>query len=449
VIEIADNPQTLSGVINRRNGCGSTVVLERKRTEGCRMRNSTYVKMALNMLLHSKLRSWLTIIGIVIGVGAVVGILSLGDAMEEQVQSRLAEMDLTKIAVSPGYTRAMSNMPGPPGGGGGTATDSELTDDDIDALQGIEGIQYIEGEISGSEEVDYAGENATLSITGVDPQVWKYMTTLETQSGRLLEPADKYVAVIGSDVASGIYDQDVGVNQVITIKGKSVRVVGILAEEGDLGDSSIYMPIDGAVNLIEDAEEDVFDTIMVKAQSEDVVDTVMEDITDKLMVSRHVMREDDMDFSVTASKSMAESVTEMTSSMTLFLGAIAAVSLLVGAVGIANTMFTSVLEKTKEIGTMKAIGAKNRDILMIFVFNSAMVGFVGGVFGVMLGAFISTLFPMLGMTMMRSEGDTGISLSPHLMLFGLVLAVVIGIVSGAVPAYRASKLKPVDALRYE
>ncbi|RXA17400.1 ABC transporter permease [Methanosarcina sp. MSH10X1] len=413
------------------------------------MRNSTYVKMALNMLLHSKLRSWLTIIGIVIGVGAVVGILSLGDAMEEQVQSRLAEMDLTKIAISPGYTRAMSNMPGPHGEGGNTAKDSELTDDDIDALQGVEGIQHIAGEISGSEEVDYAGENATLSITGVDPQVWKYMTTLETQSGRLLEPADKYVAVIGSDVASGIYDQDIGINQVIKIKGKSVRVVGILTEEGGFGDSSVYIPIDGAVSLIEDAEEGVFDTIMVKAQSEDLVDTVMEDITDKLMISRHIVREDDMDFSVTASKSMAESVTEMTSSMTLFLGAIAAVSLIVGAVGIANTMFTSVLEKTKEIGTMKAIGARNRDILMIFIFNSAMVGFVGGIFGVMLGAFISTLFPMLGMTMMRSEGDTGIFLSPRLMLFGLVLAVVIGVVSGAIPAYRASKLKPVDALRYE
>ena len=413
------------------------------------MRNSTYLKMALNMLLHSKLRSWLTIIGIVIGVGAVVGILSLGDAMEEQVQSRLAEMDLTKITISPGYTRAMSNMPGPPGDRESTATDSELTDDDIDVLQGIEGIQYLAGEISGNEEVDYAGENATLSITGVDPQVWKYMTTLETQSGRLLEPADKYVAVIGSEVASGIYDQDIGINQVITVKGKSVRVVGILAEEGGHGDSSIYMPIDGAVSLIEDAEEGIFDTITVKVRSEDLVDAVMEDITDKLMVSRHIMREDDMDFSVTASKSMAESVTEMTSSMTLFLGAIAAVSLLVGAVGIANTMFTSVLEKTKEIGTMKAIGAKNRDILMIFIFNSAMVGFVGGIFGVLLGALISTLFPILGMTMMRSEGDTGILLSPHLMLFGLVLAVVIGVVSGAVPAYRASKLKPVDALRYE
>ena len=222
------------------------------------------------------------------------------------------------------------------------------------------------------------------------------MSTLETQSGRLLEPADKNVAVIGSGVASGVFDQDIGINQVITINGKSVRVVGILKESDGGGRfRSIYIPIDGAVNIIEDSEKDVFDTITVKAKSEDVVDTVMEEIVDKLMVSRHIIREDERDFSVTASKSMAESVTEMTNSMTLFLGAIAAVSLLVGAVGIANTMFTSVLEKTKEIGTMKAIGAKNRDILMIFLFNSAMVGLVGGIFGVMLGAFVSAGLPSI------------------------------------------------------
>jgi putative ABC transport system permease protein len=414
------------------------------------MRHSTYLKMGLNMLLHSKLRSWLTIIGIVIGIGSVVGILSLGDAMQEQVQSRLAEMDLTKITISPGYTRASSNMHGPPGmSEGGTTTDVELTDDDIEALQGLDGIQYIAGQISGNEPVIYAAQNATLSITGVDPQVWKYMTTLETQSGRLLEPADKYVAVIGSGVASGVYDQEIGVNQVITINGKAVRVVGILAEEGEGGDRSIYMPIDGAVNLFDDAEEGVYDTISVKAKSEDLVDELMEDIVDKLMVSRHINKEDDRDFSVTASKSMAESVTEMTSSMTLFLGAIAAVSLLVGAVGIANTMFTSVLEKTKEIGTMKAIGAKNRDIMMIFLFNSAMVGLVGGILGDMLGVFVSTLFPLLGLQMMGGGSDSSIYFAPDLMLLGLVLAVMIGVLSGVVPAYRASKLKPVDALRYE
>jgi putative ABC transport system permease protein len=246
-----------------------------------------------------------------------------------------------------------------------------------------------------------------------------------------------------------VYDQDIGVNQVITINGKAVRIVGILAEEGGGGDRSIYIPIDAAVNLLDDAEEGVYDTITVKAKSEDLVDGLMEDIENKLMVSRHIIRDDDRDFSVTASKSMAESVTEMTSSMTLFLGAIAAVSLLVGAVGIANTMFTSVLEKTKEIGTMKAIGAKNRDILMIFIFNSAMVGFVGGIFGVMLGGLVSALFPFLGITLMRGGGGMSTSLSPGLMIFGLSLAVLIGVISGAVPAYRASKLKPVDALRYE
>ena len=409
------------------------------------MRNSTYLKMGLNMLLHSKLRSWLTIIGIVIGVGSVVGIISLGDAMQANVQSKLSDLDLTTITISPGYTKASSNMRGP-GMGGGVSTDAELTKDDINALRGLDSIQYIEGEVSGREEVKYVGQNATLPITGVDPQVWRYMTTLKTQSGRLLEPADKNVAVIGSSVASEIYDQNIGVNQVITINGKAVRVVGILEEEGMGGDSRIYMPIDGAVDLVTDAKKDVYDSISVKAKSEDQVEELTTEIEKKLMISRHINKEDDRDFSVTASKSLADSVTEMMSSMTLFLGAIAAVSLLVGAVGIANTMFTSVLEKTKEIGTMKAIGAKNRDILMIFLFNSAMVGLVGGILGVVLGSFVSSgLQTMMGSDM--TGGGSGVSFS--LMLEGLSLAVLIGVVSGVVPAYRASKLKPVDALRYE
>jgi putative ABC transport system permease protein len=412
------------------------------------MRNSTYLKMGLNMLMHSKLRSWLTIIGIVIGVGSVIGIVSLGDAMQANVQSKLSELDLTKITITPGYTKASSNthMHGPSGVGGSTSTDVELTKDDIDALRGLDSIQYIEGEISGSEEVKYIGQNATLPITGVDPQKWKYMTTLKTKSGRLLEPADKNVAVIGSDVASGIYDHDIGINQIITINNKSVRVVGILQEEGMGGDSIIYMPVNGAVDIITDAKKNVYDSISVKAKNEDQVDGLVEDIEKKLMISRHINKEDDRDFTVTASKSLADSVTEMMSSMTLFLGAIAAVSLLVGAVGIANTMFTSVLEKTKEIGTMKAIGAKNRDILMIFLFNSAMVGLVGGILGVILGAFVSSgLQAMMGSEM--TGGGSGLSIP--LMFEGLSLAVLIGVISGVVPAYRASKLKPVDALRYE
>ena len=359
-------------------------------------------------------------------------------------------MDLSSITITTGYSRAQSEGHGFGGHfGGGTTTDVELTDHDVDALRGIEGIVYATGEISGREEVSYNAENATLSISGVDPQVWKYMNSLEVKAGRLLEPADKNVAVIGSGVAGEIYKKEIGVNQIITINGKSVRVVGILKEEGGIEDRQIYMPIDAAVNLITDAKKDVFNSINVKAQSVDVVDTVVTKIEKKLMISRHIVKEDDRDFSVTALKAMAQSVTTMISSMTLFLGAIAAVSLIVGAVGIANTMFTAVLEKTKEIGTMKAIGAKNRDILMIFIFNSAMVGFVGGVFGVILGGLVSALFPMIGGTMSRGESEIIPSVSPGLMVFGLLIAVLIGVISGAVPAYRASKLKPVDALRYE
>lgn len=396
------------------------------------------------MLFHSKLRSWLTIIGIVIGVGAVVGIISLGDNMQAQVQSSLSSIDLTNIIIMPGYSRAQSGGHGF-GFGGGATTTAQLTKHDRDALRGIEGVTYVTGQISGSESITFNGENATLSISGVDPQVWRYMNALELESGRLLEPADKNAAVIGSGVSSGIYKKNIGVNQIISIKGKSFRIVGILKEKGGSDDRQVYLPIDAAVNVIPDAKKDVYDTIQVKVRSVDIVDSVSDTIEKRLMISRHINKPDDKDFTIIALKSMAQSITSMISSMTLFLGAIAAVSLIVGAVGIANTMFTSVLEKTKDIGTMKAIGAKNRDILMIFLFNSAMVGLVGGVLGVMLGSVVSSVLQaMVG-------GDAAIvsGISPKLIVQGLLLAVSVGVISGVVPAYRASRLKPVDALRYE
>jgi putative ABC transport system permease protein len=289
------------------------------------------------------------------------------------------------------------------------------------------------------------GKSAELSITGVDPQVWQYTVTYDLDSGRLLEPTDKFVAVIGYRVANDMYDSPVGLNRVITVNGKSVRVIGILASGED--DNAVIMPIDAAVELIEDAEANVYDSIVIKVNDVTNVETVVEDVENKLMISRHIMNEKDRDFSVSDSLSMAESASEMMSSMSLFLGAIAGVSLIVGSVGIANTMFTSVMEKTREIGTMKAIGAKNRDIMMIFLVNSALVGFVGGVLGIVLSLGLTSLLPSLGLTMMRSS--MGSTLSPELMLLGISIAVFIGIISGVVPAYNASKMRPVDALRYE
>ncbi|WMW21403.1 ABC transporter permease [Methanolobus mangrovi] len=414
------------------------------------MRRSTYLKLATNILIHSKIRSWLTIIGIVIGVGSVVTIMALSDSMSADMEERFADMDLTLVQVSPGYTKAMSGFGGggPPGMGGSSysSDDAELTDKDIMAIKLVENIDYIYGQISGSDlEVYFMGKTADLSVTGVDPQVWQYTVTYELESGRLLEATDNNVVVIGYGIAHDMYDQEVGLNRVLAIEGKSYRVVGILAD-GE-SDNAIIMPIDSAVDIIDDAEQDVYDKIVVKVDGVDNVETVVDEIEEKLLISRHIANDDDRDFSVSDSLSQAESASEMMESMTIFLGAIAGVSLVVGSVGIANTMFTSVMEKTKEIGTMKAIGAKNKDILMIFLFNSALVGFVGGVLGIVLSLVLTSLLPYLGISMMRSS--MGSTIAPDLMLMGISIAVVIGVLSGIVPAYNASKMRPVDALRYE
>lgn len=412
------------------------------------MRKSTYLKLAINILIHSKIRSWLTIIGIVIGVGSVVTIMSLSDSMKADMEERLADMDLTLITITPGYTRASSGFGGggPGFGSGGSSLNAELTDKDIMAIKLVENVDYIYGLISGNNlEVYFMGETADLSVNGVDPQMWQYTVTYELESGRLLEATDKNVVVIGYRIAHEMYDQEVGLNRILTIEGKSFRVVGILAE-GE-SDSAIVMPIDSAVEIIDDAEPDVYDFIVVKADDVDNVETVVENIEEKLMISRHVINDDDRDFTVSDSLSMAESFSEMMTSFTIFLGAIAGVSLVAGSVGIANTMFTSVLEKTKEIGTMKAIGARNSDILMIFLFNSALVGFVGGVLGILLSLVLTSFFPYLGLPMRRSS--MGLTVAPDLMLMGISIAILIGVVSGLIPAYNASKMKPVDALRYE
>ena len=215
------------------------------------------------MLRHSKLRSWLTIIGIIIGVGAVVGIVSLGDNMQKVVQSSMSTLDMTSIYIIPGYSKAESNMPAYARIGRGTTLNAQLTNHDIEALRNIDGVTYVSGQISGEENIRYNGESASLSIVGVDPQLWQYMNTLEVQSGRLFEPSDKYVAVIGSGVVSGIYKKDIGVNQIIEINGKSVRVVGILKERNEAQDQQIYLPIDTAINLIKDAKKNVFNSIIL------------------------------------------------------------------------------------------------------------------------------------------------------------------------------------------
>ena len=413
-------------------------------------------KLALNILLHSKLRSWLTILGIVIGVAAIVAIISIGEGAKVNVQERLSGLGADLITISPGFDRASGGFRGGFGRHGGSSEtptlsseSKNLTKRDIQAIKSIDGIKYINGIVSGRADTFYLAESSSGTINGVDPLAWKNIVTTELEAGRYLNPSDKNVIVIGNRIAKSTFKQPLTLNRAVTIEDRLFKVVGILKESGGFGgdDSRIFMPIDTARDILEDVGKEKFDSIVFKVSNPDLADTVLEQIETKLMISRHVT-ERNKDFSITSSKATQERIQDITQTFTIFLAAIAAVSLLVGAVGIANTMFTSVLEKTKEIGVMKAIGARNFDIMVIFLINSGMVGLVGGILGIGLGSAISSILPNV-LSGFGPGGQLKTVIPISLLISALLISIGIGMIAGIIPAYSASKLKPVDALRYE
>lgn len=427
------------------------------------MKPTKSLRLAFNILAHSKIRSWLSILGIVIGVASVLAILALSQGLQQSIEESLGGLGADIITVSPGYSKAMGAAGEFRGGGNGdrqsssesssTTDQKNLTNKDIQALKLIPNIKYIQGIVSGRADVGYLSESMSVSVTGVDPQVWKYMDTTGLDSGRYLSQGDSNVVVISYRLATEQFKEDIQLNNQITIEGKVFRVVGILKESsGGMGGSSgsIYMPIDTARTTLEDVGTKEFDSIQIKVKDVEQIDDTMDQIETRLMVARAV-NERTKDFSVSSVKEMQETISSTISSMTLFLGAIAAISLLVGAIGIANTMFTTVLEKTKEIGIMKSIGAKNRDIMSIFLFNSSMIGLAGGILGGILGVIASKIL----LTLLMSSSGTGrmtitsMVVTPKTFLFVFGVSVLIGILAGVIPAYRASKMNPVDALRYE
>ena len=413
------------------------------------MKLSKCLKHALNMVVHSKLRSWLTILGIVIGVASVIAIVSLGEGMEKSMTEQLGDLGGDIITITPGFSRGGDMQSGggmrfAPEGAGAQATDEETVLDrtDVQALRGLSDIELIDTRIRGNVDVSYLGKSGSVSLTGVDQKVWSLITTDEIREGRMLDSADQNVIVIGGGLADSFFDRPLGINKVITIEDSAFRIVGILDDESN----SIVMPIQMAYQLLDDKEKDVYDSLVVKIRDEDNLDAAIERIESKLMITRHVT-ETDRDFSVSSGQQMNEMRSEMLSSMSAFLTAIAAVSLLVGSVGISNTMFTSVLEKTKEIGIMKAIGARNKDILAIFLFNAGLIGLAGGIVGVILGIILSGIMPYLMSDMPLARGGTFVSVD--IIIIALSVSVLVGIIAGFVPAYQGSKLRPVDALRYE
>jgi putative ABC transport system permease protein len=424
------------------------------------MKLSKSFKIALNIIMHSKLRSWLTIIGIVIGIAAILSIVSLGQGAQRTIEQNLNSLNANIITISPGFSRASGagaefrgGFGGGPEGGGSRSSSTKgpknLTVKDVTMIRGISNVVYVMGTVSGSISVSYIGKSSRVSIQGVDPSVWKFVDTTAISSGRTFSQGDVGVIIVGGNVANSTFS-GMEINRQVEIGNKSFKIIGVLATSGGSDDNRIFMPISDAITVLDGKDAKDFDSITVEIKDISLTDDTVNQITKTLMLSHSILSNQRQDFSITSLKSIQQRISSTLGSVQIFLTAIAAISLIVGAIGIMNSMFTSVLEKTKEIGILKALGAKNRDILMIFLFNSGIIGLIGGIIGVLLGIFASGYIGQLAGGSTIGRGPFGSSyVSTSLIIEVFALAIGVGLISGVVPAYSASRLKPVDALRYE
>lgn len=420
------------------------------------MKIGDIVWLSLTNLWQRGLRSWLTIIGIVVGIAAVVAILSIGAGMQQEISAQLGGMGADIVTISPGYTRAEMGFGRPrefrqtP-----TATNPTLTDKDMEVIKSVSGIQLVNGVVSGRANVTYLAQSASISVQGIDPLAWREMSTIELEAGRYLTPADRDAVVVGYRVANGTFKKPLSINSQIAINGNSFKVVGILKQSGGffgIGDydGTILMRVDVARSIL-GVNSNEYSYIQAKVADVELIDEVVANMEKNLMISRRVT-EETKDFTVTSPKAIQERISEVMGTMTIFLGGIAAISLLVGAIGIANTMFMSVMERTRQIGILKSLGATNLEIMELFLFESAMIGFMGGLIGIFCGFIASGVISEIGIRMMAGMGRVGASITlitPQLILFAILFSLLIGAVSGLLPARRAANLSPVEALRYE
>ncbi len=404
---------------------------------------------ALESLTANKLRAGLTILGIVIGVAAVIALVSIGRGAQAQITSRIESNGTNLVFVRPGSIQEG----GVAAGAGSAAT---LTQDDAEALAGAPSVVGVAPQVNGRAQVVYLGQNANTSLVGVTPD-FQTVHDLQVEEGEFISQenvdARSLVIVLGSSVANTLFGGSAGaVGQTLRLNGQPMRVIGVLTSKGGSGfgnqDDQVLVPLTTAqTRLIGNSRfrgANVISQISVQAASAGEVQTAMDGITE-ILRERHQTSSGTDDFTVQNQQDLLATATQVTDTLTVFLGGIAAISLLVGGIGIMNIMLVSVTERTREIGVRKAIGARRRDILYQFLVESAVLSLVGGLIGIAIGWLISQL--------MGRVQVGGSAITPVVGLDSILLAtgfsIAVGLFFGIYPATRAASLEPVEALRYE
>lgn len=400
--------------------------------------NETYSSLSAN-----KARSGLTMLGIVIGIASVIAMVSIGNGAKASIQSSIEGLGSNLLTILPGIIQ--------PGRGlvsSGRGTAQTLKNEDIDVVKAIDGVGAVSPEVSRRFQVVAEGNNTNTTITGATSE-YATVHSIAVSNGSFISDANQRSlgrqAVLGATVAVDLFgngeeDLEIFLGKTIRINNVNFTVVGILTKKGGAGfsgpDDMIFVPLSTMQKIL--AGVDYLSMLAVSVTDKNKMAEV-KDLTTNALLDKHQV--DEADFSIISQEDILGTLTTVIDTFTLFLAAIASISLLVGGIGIMNMMLTTVTERTKEIGLRKAIGAKRKDINMQFLAEAVMLTFIGGFLGIILGWLISYIVTSTGII------TTSVTLSSVLLAFGVSAG--IGIIFGYYPARRAAMLNPIDALRYE
>jgi putative ABC transport system permease protein len=398
-----------------------------------------YFKLAVRNLRKRKLRTWLTMIGIFISIATIFMLVSLSLGLQNAVEEQFRALgaDLFFVQPSTGFL-------GPPG-----SIDAEiLSKQDVDAIENVAGVKGVAYYAAGNAKLEFNDLTRYNLVWGVSAgsDVFRNLGNLEVEEGVFIDEGDSGILIGNSYKTGNLFGKPVHAGNKITINGKDFKVKGILETVGNPDDDrAIYMDLEEFRSLFDIPTRVDWMVVQINP-GEDIIE-VAERTEDKLRDSRDET-EKTQKFDILTPEELLGSFQDILNIVTAFLAGVAAISLLVGGIGIANTMYTSVLERTSEIGTMKAVGARNKDILYIFLIESGMLGLAGAIVGVLIGYGVSKGIEYIAVTQLNTtllQAAAPFYLVAGCLLFGFL----IGAVSGTLPAIRASKTNVVDALRYE
>ena len=396
---------------------------------------------AIDSLLANKLRAVLTMLGVIIGVAAVIALMAIGNGVNESITGEIQSIGTNLIQI----TTDFDNSDGYP----------SLSLADVEALAdplNAPALAKVSAVIQGTQEVVYSGRSSRTSVAGITANYLEVNNLNEFQSGDGLTIQDQdtnaRVVVLGFDAATDLFEDEYPIGKAVKINGVSYEVVGVLTES-DSGFSNnggnVYLPITTAQSRLFPQRgrtgEKIVTSITAEAASEDLSDAAIEQITETLRRQHNITYASEDDFSIISQGDLLETFSVITGTLTAFLGAIAGISLVVGGIGIMNIMLVSVTERTREIGIRKAVGALKRDILAQFLLESVLLSILGGLIGIFIGWLISQAAG--GLLDLQAIVDAGT------VLMATSFAAVVGLIFGIYPAWRAAGLQPIEALRYE